>query len=94
MRGRLFLASNNYYELKPFALGRRDRMDEGRLHLYVAQGLVPMSWEAYSAESFEIDSRSRKLRAAFDGEPGELHPPMELRIEPRALRVLVPGKPG
>jgi diacylglycerol kinase family enzyme len=94
MRGRLFLASNNYYELKPFALGRRDRMDEGRLHLYIAQGLVPMRWEAYSGESFRIDSRSHKLRAAFDGEPGELHPPMELRIEPRALRVLVPGKPG
>jgi diacylglycerol kinase family enzyme len=53
-----------------------------------------MRWEAYSGESFEIDSRSHKLRAAFDGEPGELHPPMKLRIEPRALRVLVPRKPG
>jgi diacylglycerol kinase family enzyme len=93
MRSRLFLASNNYYELKPFSLGRRERLDEGRIHLYVAQGLVPVQWEAYSDESFAIDSRSRKLRAAFDGEPGELEPPVELRIEPQALRVLVPPEP-
>ena len=94
VRGRLFLASNNYYELKPFALGRRERLDEGRLHLYIAQGLLPMHWDAYSGESFEIASRSRKLRAAFDGEPGDLEPPLELRIEPAALRVLVPSEPG
>jgi diacylglycerol kinase family enzyme len=94
VRGRLFLASNNYYELKPFALGRRERLDEGLLHLYIAQGLLPVNWEAHSAESFEIGSRSRKLRAAFDGEPGELEMPVELRIEPGALRVLVPREPG
>jgi len=93
VRGRLFLASNNYYELKPFALGRRERLDEGRLHLYVAQGLLPVNWDAFAGESFEIGSRSRKLRAAFDGEPGELEPPFELSIEPRALRVLVPPEP-
>jgi diacylglycerol kinase family enzyme len=93
VRSRLFLASNNYYELKPFSLGRRERLDEGRMHLYIAHGLLPTRWEATSGESFEIDSRARKLRAAFDGEPGELETPVQLRIEAGALRVLVPPEP-
>jgi diacylglycerol kinase family enzyme len=94
MRGRIVLAANNYYELSLFSLGRREHLDEGRLHLYVAEGLVPGRWQAFSGESFTVDARSRKLRAAFDGEPGELEPPVEFRIEPAALRVLVPGDPG
>jgi diacylglycerol kinase family enzyme len=93
VRGRLFLASNNYYQLKPFSLGARERLDERRLHLYVADGLLPLTWEGYAGESFTVDSRSPKLRAAFDGEPGELETPVELRIEAGALRVLVPPEP-
>ena len=90
---RIAMASNNYYELSLFNLGRRERLDEGRLHLYIAEGLVPGRWEALSGERFEIQSRSKRLRAAFDGEPGVLEAPVELRIEPAALRVLVPGDP-
>ncbi len=33
-----------------------------------------------------------RLRAAIDGEPVELESPVELRIEPRALRVLLPQR--
>ena len=55
---------------------------------------MPVNWEAFSGESFAIGSRSRKLRAAFDGEPGELEPPLDLRIEPQALRVLLPPEPS
>jgi diacylglycerol kinase family enzyme len=91
---RMVLASNNYYELELFALGRRQRLDEGRLHLYFATGILPTDWESYSGESFTIDADSHELRAAFDGEPVVLEPPVELRIEPRALRVLVPRDPG
>jgi diacylglycerol kinase family enzyme len=91
--GRMVLISNNYYELKLFALGRRERLDEGRLHLYFATGLLPTDWESYSSESFTIDSDTEEVRAAFDGEPVVLKSPIELRIEPRALRVLVPGEP-
>jgi hypothetical protein len=31
-----------------------------------------------------------RLRAAIDGEPAELETPLELRVEPRALRVRLP----
>jgi diacylglycerol kinase family enzyme len=92
--GRMVLASNNYYELKLFALGRRARLDEGLLHIYFATGLLPTDWASYSGESFRIDSDAEEVPAAFDGEPVDLKPPVELRIEPRALRVLVPRKPG
>jgi diacylglycerol kinase family enzyme len=92
--GRMVLASNNYYELKLFALGRRERLDEGLLHIYFATGILPTDWASYSGESFRIDSDADELPAAFDGEPVVLKPPVELRIEPRALRVLVPRKPG
>ena len=92
--GRMVLVSNNYYELKLFALGRRERLDEGRLHLYFSSGVLPTDWESYSGETFSLDSDADEVRAAFDGEPVVVKPPIELRIEPRALRVLVPGKPS
>ena len=93
-RGRILMASNNYYELNLFALGRRERLDEGKLHMYIAEGLLPFAWETFSSTRFELGSRSKRLRAAFDGEPAELHPPLELRIDAGALRVLVPREPG
>ena len=94
IRTRILLVSNNYYELGLFSLGRRARLDTGRLHLYFATGLLPTDWESRSGESFEIGAESDELRAAFDGEPVVVKPPIELKIEPRALRVLVPPNPG
>jgi len=93
-RGRIVMASNNYYELNLFALGRRARLDEGKLHLYIAEGLLPLTWETFSGARVEIGSRAKRLRAAFDGEPAELHPSLEIRIDAGALRVLIPAKPS
>jgi diacylglycerol kinase family enzyme len=54
---------------------------------------------AYDKELFSLGERDRldegriylyEVRAAVDGEPVELEPPLELTIEPQALRVLVP----
>jgi len=93
LRGRILLVANNEYELRLFSLGRRDRLDEGRLHIYVAEGLLPTEWERSSGTSFRLDFDGRTT-AALDGELVTLEPPVELTIEPRALRVLVPGEPG
>lgn len=93
-RARIAMASNNYYELSVFNLGRRERLDAGRLTLYIAEGLLLGRWEALSGERFVIEARSKRLRAAFDGEPAVLEPPVELTIDPGALRVLVPSEPG
>jgi diacylglycerol kinase family enzyme len=83
------LVANNAYELDLFNVGERERLDEGSLHLYVAHGWRPQTWEERSGTEFTIESETT-LEAAMDGEPVELETPIRFAIEPRALRVLVP----
>lgn len=87
---RIVLVANNDYELDLLSIGERERVDGGKLHLYVAHGWLPRNWEEQSGETFTIDARAGRLRAAVDGEPEELETPLEFAIEPAALRVLVP----
>jgi diacylglycerol kinase family enzyme len=94
VKARIVLVANNAYELSLFSIGERQRLDEGRLYLYAARGWLPGSWDERSGERFTIDARAGKLEAAVDGEPEELETPLELSIEPGALRVLVPRTPG
>ena len=42
---RVVLVANNEYKLDLFSLGERERLDEGRLHVYSAEGLRPGKWE-------------------------------------------------
>jgi hypothetical protein len=49
--------------------------------------------EERSGERFELDAPGGRLVSALDGEPVVLETPLELGIEPRALRVLVPRAP-
>jgi len=87
---RIVLVANNGYKLDLFSLDERERLDEGLLHVYSAEGLLPGKWEERTGERFEIDSGAGWLRAAIDGEPERLDTPIEFTIEPQALRVLVP----
>ncbi|MBA2568830.1 MAG: hypothetical protein H0V11_05725 [Actinobacteria bacterium] len=87
---RVLLVGNNDYTLELFSLGERERLDEGQLHLYLAEGLLPGTWEERSGERFEVDARAGWLRAAIDGEPERLDTPLEFTIAPGGLRVLVP----
>ncbi|TML10034.1 MAG: hypothetical protein E6G38_03325 [Actinobacteria bacterium] len=89
LAARIVLVANNAYELRLFDLGARPNLTEGRLHLYSASGMLPTAWEERAALTFELDG-PRVLRAAIDGEPVELRMPLTCRLEPRALRVLVP----
>jgi diacylglycerol kinase family enzyme len=84
------LIANNDYQLDLFSLGERERVDEGRLRLYIAHGLLPGSWDERAGERFVIDSTRGRLHAARDGEPAELETPLEFTIERQALRVLLP----
>lgn len=84
------LVSNNRYDLRMLSLGERARLDEGLLHVYAARGLLRSEWEERSCERVTIDASSHRVRAAVDGEPEVLRTPLELRLEPQALRVLVP----
>jgi diacylglycerol kinase family enzyme len=88
------LVANNHYELSLLSIGERERLDDGLLHLYAPVGFFRSSWEERTAERFVVDGAPHRLEAAIDGEPAALETPIELRIEPRALRVLVPPAPG
>jgi diacylglycerol kinase family enzyme len=85
----VILVANNAYEVDLFNVGERERLDEGRLHLYVAHGWRPHTWEERAGSEFTIESTG-KLQAAVDGEASELNPRVRFAIEPLALRVLVP----
>jgi diacylglycerol kinase family enzyme len=89
LAARVVLIANNAYEVSAFDVGARDRLDEGRLHAYVAEGWLPHTWEERSGERFTLEQRSG-LQAAIDGEPAHLESPVELAVEPRALRILLP----
>ncbi|HEX6699492.1 MAG TPA: diacylglycerol kinase family protein [Gaiellaceae bacterium] len=84
------LVANNAYLLELLSIGERERLDEGLLHLYALTGLVRSEWRERSGERFTIGGDGPVLAAAVDGEPAELETPIEFRIEPRTLRVLVP----
>lgn len=87
------LVGNNDYNLDLLSLGERERLDEGRLHLYVPHGFRRITWEERSCTELEIGSPLSRIRTAVDGEPVELDTPLAFRIEPAALRVLVPRPP-
>jgi diacylglycerol kinase family enzyme len=87
---RVLVVSNNAYKLHVLSIGERERIDEGRLHIYLAHGFLPTSWEERSCTDLVIEAREGSLEAAIDGEPEMLETPLEFRIEPSALRVLLP----
>ncbi len=87
VESRLVLVGNNAYAVDFPSLGARERLDEGKLHLYVGT-------DERVGDRFVVDSRAHRLEAAVDGEPDVLATPIEFRIEPRALRVLVPDGGG
>jgi diacylglycerol kinase family enzyme len=83
---RLVLVSNNRYDVDFPTVGARERLDEGALYLY----LLGSGADGRRAERFTIEAAAGRLEAAIDGEPEVLKTPIEFRVEPRALRVLVP----
>jgi diacylglycerol kinase family enzyme len=92
VNARVLLVANNAYELDLFNVGERERLDEGKLYAYVAEGWLPRAWHERVAERFTIGGPDGRLPAAVDGEPALLDSPVELRIAPGELRILLPSK--
>ncbi len=90
VEARVVLVANNAYALDLFSIGERERLDEGLLHVYVPESLLPHEWLDRTCERLTIESPRPRVRAAIDGEPAELESPIELSIEPGALRLLLP----
>jgi diacylglycerol kinase family enzyme len=92
VEAQLAVVANNHYAVELFSLGERERLDEGRLHLYLAPGWRPSRWHERASERLTIDAREERLNAAIDGEAATLETPLAFTIERRALRVLVPTR--
>jgi diacylglycerol kinase family enzyme len=90
---RVVVVAANAYSFDLFSIGERESMDDGRLHLYVPHGFRRVTWDERSSTELTIETPSTSIRAAIDGEPARLVSPVELRIEPQALRVLLPPAP-
>ena len=90
VESRLVLAANNAYVLELPSLGERKRLDEGKLYLYCPDAEP----SERSGERFVVDAAEHRLEAAIDGEPDVVSTPVEFRIEPQALRALVPPERG
>jgi diacylglycerol kinase family enzyme len=87
---RVVLVANNHYKLELLSVAEREQLDEGKLHLYVAHGLLPGTWEEQAAEQFVVDAGAGRIQGAVDGEPEEVETPLRFEVQPGALRVLVP----
>ena len=83
IEARIVLVANNAYALNFPSVGARQRLDEGKLHVYVPGA-------ERGGERFVVDAAAGRIQGAVDGEPDELTTPIEFRIERQALRVLVP----
>lgn len=90
LEARVLLVANNAYELGSLTPGARERLDEGRLHLYSTRRVLTSGWEERAGTRFVVDGPGGRLPAALDGEPVVLELPAEFRIQPGALRLLVP----
>ena len=75
------------------------------LHRQGRWGLVVLFWktitgrlkqwkefEAVATEHLTIRTKRRRLRVAFDGETTLMRPPLEYRVRPKALKVIVPDE--
>lgn len=92
IRASVVLVANNEYVDALTARGARERLDGGSLALYAARGIRRLHWTERTALRFRIES-GHPMHAAVDGEPALLASPLELRVDPGALRLLVPPEP-
>jgi hypothetical protein len=61
----------------------------------VAGRVIPGStWAQWEATELHLDTGLEQLPAGVDGESVTIAPPLEFRSLPKALRMLVPDRPG
>jgi diacylglycerol kinase family enzyme len=93
IRASVLLIANNEYTLDVRTFGERERLDGGTLAVYAARGLRRLRWTERTAKEVQVETPHRTVRAAVDGEPCHLESPVRLRVDPGALRLLMPPEP-
>jgi diacylglycerol kinase family enzyme len=91
LRASVVVVANNEYQLDPFSIGERERLDAGVLAVYAARGLRHVRWSGRTTPDVRIEARRSPTWAAVDGEPVRFASPLELRVDPGALRLLLPA---
>jgi len=99
---------NNEYEMDLYNIGRRLRLNQGKLSVYllhrsgrtglfllIVRTLLGMlrqakDFEEFRTKSLTIETRRKRMLVAFDGEVDVMETPLEYRIHPKKLRVIVP----
>jgi diacylglycerol kinase family enzyme len=92
VRASVVLVANNEYSVDLSSIGERERVDQGTLAIYAARGLRRLRWTERKTGQVRIETGRSPALVAVDGEPLLLESPLELRVEPGALRLLLPGK--
>lgn len=103
---------NNEYEMDFFNVGRRAKLDDGKLSVYFLKrggrwGVMMLilrtifgrlrqakDFEIINTEEITIQTRKKRLWVAFDGEVSKMTTPLNYKIIPQALRVIVPAETG
>ena len=101
---------NNEYEMELYNIGRRPRLNAGKLSVYFLHrggrwGITMLflhtltgrlrqwrDFEEVLTDTVTIQTRRKRLPVAFDGEVELMPTPLEYKIVPAALNVIVPGK--
>ncbi len=99
---------NNEYEMNFFNIGRRFKLDDGKLSVYFLhrsgrRGLFLLAlrtlfgrlrqtkdFAEINTQEITIETRKKRMLVAFDGEVKLLQTPLNYKIHPKVLRVIVP----
>jgi YegS/Rv2252/BmrU family lipid kinase len=89
-------ASLDKCELSLYMTNRTGRLGLMRLALRALFGGLRQEKDflALNTKEIWIETKHKRLRAAFDGEVAVLEPPLHYRVRPGALRVIVPVEAG
>jgi hypothetical protein len=88
----LVLVANNPYVIDPRPRhGTRGELDGGVLGIIAATAPPPGGLSEWTTATFRVDSATA-VALGIDGESVAMEPPLVFESDPRALRVLVPGR--
>jgi diacylglycerol kinase family enzyme len=88
----LVMVANNPYVIDPRPRhGTRGELDGGVLGIIAVTGPPPGGLAEWTTPTFRVDSATA-VAVGIDGESVAIEPPLVFESDPRALRVLVPGR--
>jgi diacylglycerol kinase family enzyme len=83
----------NVLQVSALAAGTGARLGSVLVRVATSRVVTAAGWSQWTSTGFRVDASAGRLPAGIDGEATVLVPPLEFRVLPRALRVLVPDGP-